>query len=344
MRELTFEEETAITLLETAVRLKPKATALKNGAEKLLSFLNSDRSERPKLTEKNIEELDTVLAKHGINLAVLLKTQPTTQAKQTPIVNPAMEAYKQAFAIATPIVSDSSVEQPKATVTVLNSQIETIKSKLLKLRLQFKLDDKANKNKNEWLDTFSSDCLDRIAKYGDRTKFTDKQIDVINKYVQDDDNNLSYTPQTNYTLADVSGNKLRELILHTRDVMGKYAIVGDTIQHNYSMLWNTQSATINKLLTLELTDAQIVWIVDFMIKLQENSRIVAKDHKEDDRRKNYFKCVELLKKLVDGLATKQDLLTKEDRVFLQSYVKNTWSNEPIQEVINRTVETQRERQ
>ena len=97
MRELTFEEETAITLLETAVRLKPKATALKNGAEKLLSFLNSDRSERPKLTEKNIEELDTVLAKHGINLAVLLKTQPTTQAKQTPIVNPAMEAYKQAF-------------------------------------------------------------------------------------------------------------------------------------------------------------------------------------------------------------------------------------------------------
>jgi hypothetical protein len=345
MQELTFEEEYALNLLENAMRLKPKATALKNGAEKLSTFLNSDRTERPKLTEKNIEELDIVLAKKGINLAVLLKTRPkTTDAKPMPLVNSALEAYKQAFATATP-VDGSSIEQPKATVsTTLNKEIEMIKNKLIVIRKKLNLDD-APSNKHEWIDNFSKDALDRIEKYGDRAKFSDKQIAVIDKYLGDQDNltftSTSTNTTTNYTLADIKGNKFRSLILNT-DAFGKYDVSSDGIvEHHYSMLWNTQSNILNRLLNIDLSDAQATWIVDFLIKLENDSSHVARNHIEDVQRSRYFKCIDLLSKLVIGLETKQNMLSNEDRVYLQEYVKKAWSNEKLQDVINRAVMSQK---
>ena len=342
MVELTFEEETALNILETAVKLKPKAVALKNGADKLINFLNSNRVERPKLTEKNIEELDNVLAKRGINLAVLLKTRPTTtETKPMSLVNPAIEAYKQAFAIATPI-DGQSIEQPKATLSTLNKEIELIKSKLIMVRKKLNLDHATTKNaKNEWIDNFTKDALDRIEKYGDRAKFSDKQIAVIDKYLGDDDN-ISFTTKKNYTLADIKGNKFRSLILSTDALFGKYTINSNGIvEHHYSMLWNTQINILNRLLNIELSDAQATWMVDFLIKLENDSSHVARNHIEDERRARYFRCIDLLSRLVIGLETKQNQLTSDDRVYLQQYCKKAWSNENLQDVINRAVETQK---
>jgi hypothetical protein len=253
------------------------------------------------------------------------------------LLNPAIEAYKQAFAIATQI-DGKSIEQHKATLSTLSKEIELIRSKLIMVRQKLNLDHATTKNdKNEWIDNFTRDALDRIQKYGDRAKFSDKQIEVIDRYLGD----TSFTTK-NYTLADIKGNKFRALILSTNDVFGKYTINSNGIvEHHYSMLWNTQINILNRLLCIELSDAQATWMVDFLIKLENDSSYVARNHMEDERRKRYFRCIDLLSRLVIGLETKQNQLTSDDRVYLQEYCKKAWSNENLQDVINRAVETQK---
>lgn len=135
-------------------------------------------------------------------------------------------------------------------------------------------------------------------------------------------------------LDKITGKKLKTLILHTWDFSNRHEVVEGKVRHFYSRLWIDNNELLNRLLDLDLNDAQTLWMLDFLIKLENDAQIIFRDFRNDERRERYFKCIEILKNLVQGLETKQDLLSKEDREYLQSYVKRVYSNEKIQNVID----------
>jgi hypothetical protein len=142
-------------------------------------------------------------------------------------------------------------------------------------------------------------------------------------------------------LDKITGKKLKTLILHTWDFNNRHEIVEGKVRHFYSRLWIDNNELLNRLLDLDLNDAQTLWMLDFLIKLENDAQIIFRDFRNDERRERYFKCIEILKNLVQGLETKQDLLSKEDREYLQSYVKRVYSNEKIQNVIDAALENQK---
>lgn len=180
---MTEQEKTALDLLTVAIRMNNKNVPLKNGYEKLLAFIQSDKSKPCKLTDRNVEELDRVLSTNGINLVNLLHTKMcirTIALANTPmtLVNPAMEAYKEVFGNQNP---PPQPEQPEAIVRPTINIVAESMRKCTAIIKKFK----DQPEKNAWILGFARDIKDRINKYGDKTLLSERQIAILDKYTTD---------------------------------------------------------------------------------------------------------------------------------------------------------------